>query len=276
LESPLSIFDHIPQADCLLPQESFGIENDVLGDDDHHTFTFNDLICLTPNFANIVSIKIGTDFIQISRRKTLKLPEKRPDKSCQDGSGLAQKEESTHGAQLPAHALNDAIPREKGMYLLKESGHELRLETKSWLGKNIKLKCDRDHRRLLIEAEIATQADHQGLISNGNALKSGLSVEEYLSKILVVALMGLCDKDDTIRTESQCLLCCIFRRLGSGPAFEHTKFSCPPSNMNRLLSETSISIVESNPRLALPFLEYSFSIIVKFSKTTATPPVKLQ
>ena len=60
---------------------------------------------------------------------------------------------------------------------------------------------------------------------------------------------------------------CIFRRLGvsggagAGPAFVHTIMSCPPSNMNRLILDISTRIAKSDPRLARPFLEYSFDQI---------------
>jgi hypothetical protein len=282
LDSPLSIFDHIPQADCLLPQESFGIENDVLGDDETCIYTFNDINCQTPNFGGLtssISIKIGTKFLHISRQKLLKLPEKRRAKASHEGGGHAQQSDDAHGAQTALHTLNDAIPRTTGtnFYIFQKTGsHELRLETKKWLNKNIKLKCDGAQASLLVDAEMATQKMDSELLTQG-ALYSGLSPEEYLSRILVVSLMGLCDTDDSVRTESQCLLSRIFRRLGSGPAFEHTMFSCPPSNMNRLTTEISARIVASNPRLALPFLESSLSVVIAFNSSSShKPPVNLQ
>jgi hypothetical protein len=277
LESPLSIFDHIPQADCLLPQESFGIENDVLGDDESRTYTFNNIVCLSPNFASTVSIKIGTQFIQISRRKTLKLPDKKQPKSSQESAGQSHHASGVQGAPLPEYTLNDAIPRSKGRYVFHKSGsNELRLETKSTLNKNIKLKCEGDQQRLLTEAEFCTQQVHQDsdLLAQ-DVLHSGLSMEEYISKILVVSLMGLCDKEDIIRTESQCLLSCIFQRLGSDSALKHTMFCCPPSNMNRLILEISSRLAKSDPRLALPFLDYSLSVLEAFSGCPQ-PPVNLQ
>ena len=278
LENPLSIFDHIPQAECLLPQESFGIENDVLGDDDKHTFTFNDIVCQTPSFASTVSIKIGTKFIQVFRQKSLKLPEKKQTKSVREGGEQAPQADVAQGAHASSHVLIDAIPRPSGSdgIFTKTGSHELRLETKSVLSRNIKLKCDGAKLLALIEAESSTQVKDSESPAE-EVVYSGPSTEEYLSKILVVSLMGLCDTDDTIRTESQCLLSRIFRRLGSGPAFEHTNFSCPPSNMNRLTSEISTRMVKSNPRLALPFLKASLEFVRAFnSSPNQKPPVNLQ
>jgi hypothetical protein len=280
LESPLSIFDHIPQADCLLPQESFGIENDVLGDDDANIYTFNNIVCHTPSFASSVSIKIGTEFIQISRRKILKLPEKKQFKSFQESGGHSHQSEASHSAQGLPNMLNDAIPRSGGggkEYIFHRNGaHDLRLETKTWLNKNIKLKCEGDQQMQILKAEISTLEVFKESDSVVQSSSYGaLSLEEYISKILVVSLMGLCDSNNSIRTESQCLLSRIFRRLGSGSAFEHTMFSCPPSNMNRLIQEISSRMVVSNPRLALPFLESSLSVIKTF-KSSLNPPVNLQ
>ena len=266
MENPLSIFDHIPQAECLLPQESFGIENDVLE-------TFSDISCQTSNFASTVSIKIGTSFIQISRRRELKLPEKQ--KKSSEGGSHAKHSEDTHAAQLSAqYTLNDAIPRKDFRDLVqenhgkpyKESGqHELQLFTKHWLLTNLRLRfAAGDQRKRLIEQlKSSVSADEHA----DDTKYSGLLEEEYLSKILVVSLMGLSDRLDSVRTESQCLLCCIFRRLGvsggagAGPAFVHTIMSCPPSNMNRLILDISTRIAKSDPRLARPFLEYSFDQI---------------
>jgi hypothetical protein len=273
LESPLSIFDHIPQSDCLLPQESFGIENDVLGDDDCYTYTFNDITCLTASFASSVSIKIGSQFIHISRRKTLKLPERKAARTSQDSGGQSVQT----NAPQPECVLYDAIPRSKGRYVFHKNGsNELRLETKSALNKTIKLKCDGDQQRLITEAEFSTQQVHQDSDAlTHDFLRTGLPIEEYLSRILVVSLMGLCDKEDVIRSESQCLLSCIFQRLGSDSALKHTMFSCPPSNMNRLIAEISAKMAESNPRLALPYLEYSLSVLEAFN-SCPQPPMKLQ
>jgi hypothetical protein len=265
----------------LLPQESFGIENDVLGDDDTNIYTFNDIVCHTPSFASSVSIKIGTEFIQISRRKTLRLPEKKQIKASQDSGGQANQSEASHRAQGLPNMLNDAIPRSGGReYIFHRNGsHELRLETKTWLNKNIKLKCESDQQKHLFKAEISTLEVHLRDKESESVVQastySALPLEEYIPKILVVSLMGLCDSNSSIRTESQCLLSRIFRRLGSGSAFEHTMFSCPPSNMNRLILEISSRMVVSNPRLALPFLESSLSVIKTFN-SSLNPPVNLQ
>ncbi len=178
---------------------------------------------------------------------------------------------------LTRYTLNDAIPRSKGRYIFHKNGsHELRLESKSALNKNIKLKCEGDQQRLITEAEFSTQQVHQDVDTlTQDVVYGGLPMEEYLSRILVVSLMGLCDKDDIVRTESQCLLSCIFQRLGSDSALKHTMFSCPPSNMNRLILEISTRMATSNPRLALPFLEYSLGVLESFN-TCSQPPVKLQ
>jgi len=63
----ITIFDHIPQADCLLPQESFGIENDVLGDDDTNILHFSTILFVIPQVSPFpFSIEIGQDSLKIS------------------------------------------------------------------------------------------------------------------------------------------------------------------------------------------------------------------
>ncbi len=249
----------------------------MFGDDDLHSYTFNDILCLTSVFASSVSIKIGSKFIQISRQKSLKLPEKRRTTSSQESGSQTHPGDGVQRAQPTLYTLNDAIPR-AGCIFNKTGSNELRLETKTWLSKNIKLKCDAGQVKLLVDAEAATQvAPEDSELRTKDVLDSGLSAEEYLSKILVVALMGLSDSDDSIRTESQCLLSRIFRRLGSGPAFEHTMVSCPPSNMNRLISEISTRMVTSNPRLALHYLEFSLFVVKQLNASSShKPPVNLQ